>query len=129
MKSLLTIFPPVFTVMFSSTSFGGWTFVGENQTGTNHYVDIQRIRKHGGYIYWWSLLDYVTPHMGDLSVKRYIQSDCKLFRYKFLSVSFHKEPMGGGTGYTPPVPKEHKDWKYPPPNSSVETILKSVCSR
>ena len=41
MKTLLTIFTLVFTVMFSSTSFAGWTKVGENVNGHTYYVDFE----------------------------------------------------------------------------------------
>ena len=126
MKTLLTIFTLVFTVMFSSTSFAGWTKVRENGK-TTFYVDFERIRKHGGYVYWWDLTDLLKPSPGgNLSGKIYKQGDCKLFRFKVLSFSSHKEPMGGGTGnpHTPP-----DKWKYPPPNSVDEIILKKVCSR
>ena len=62
-------------------------------------------------------------------MKVYNQGDCKLFRSKVLSFSSHKEPMGGGTGQNFPVPESHKDWQYPPPESSHEIVLKTVCSR
>jgi len=102
--------------------------VGKNVSGTTFYVDFGRIRKHDGYVYYWELDDYLKPtKTGKLSAKIYRQGDCKLFRYKSLSFSFHKEPMGGGTGDVDNVPD--KDWKYPPPKSSIETILKSVCDR
>ena len=127
MKTLLTIFTLVFTVMFSSTSFGEWTKVSKNVDGTTFYVDFERIRKHGGYVYWWDLSDYLKPTQGDLSGKNYNQGDCKLFRYKTLSFSSHKEPMGGGTGKS--FTYNDNDWKYPTPNSSVEQIQKIVCSR
>jgi len=117
-------------VMFSSTSFGGWTKVDTNDVGDTFYVDFERIRKHDGFVYFWALYDYLkTNKYGNLSDKVYHQGDCKLFRFKFLRLSFHKEPMGGGTGDTPPVPKKHQDWMDPPPNTPFETILKSVCSR
>ena len=112
--------------MFSSTSIAGWTKVGENSRGS-FYVDFERIRKHDGFVYWWQLGNLLKPDKdGDLSYKPYNQGDCKLFRYKILSVSYHKEPMGGGTG-TRGTPSSK--WNYPPPNSSVELILKEVCSR
>ena len=131
MKKLLLIFTLLFsTLMFSSTSFAGWTEVSKNVEGTNFYVDFERIRKHDGYVYWWDLSDYVKPDKsGNLSNKMYNQGDCKLFRYKLLSVSFHKEPMGGGTGDVVAPTAKYKDWQYPPPNSSEETILKRVCSQ
>jgi hypothetical protein len=97
--------------------------------GTTFYVDFERIRKHGGYVYYWYLTDYLKPKFGDLSGKIYNQGDCKLFRHKSLSFSFHKEPMGGGTGDVQEPVKKQQGWKYPPPNSVDELILKSVCSR
>ena len=100
----------------------------ESVSGDTYYVDFKRIRKHGGFVYWWELTDYLKPTRdGDLSSKVYLQGDCKLFRNKGLSYSFHEEPMGGGTGTADNVPD--KDWDYPSPTSSGESILKSVCSR
>jgi len=126
MKKLLTISTLIFTVLFSSTSFAEWKKVVKNVSGNTHYVDFERIRKHGGYVYWWTLSDFLKPtEQGYLSGKVYQQGDCKLFRIKVLSFSSHKEPMGGGTGET--VTLKNPQWMYPPPNSSGETILKSVC--
>jgi len=126
MRKLTLILTLIFSVMFSSTSFADWKKVSEDVDGNSFYVDFERIRKHGGYVYYWTLGDYLKPIAGDLSVKVYHQGDCKLFRYKRLSYSFHNEPMGGGTGkpYTPT-----DKWIYPSPDSANEAILKAVCSR
>jgi hypothetical protein len=116
------------TVMFSSSSYAEWTKVGESVNGIKIYVDFERIIKHGEYAYWWQLFDYSKPTpAGSLSGKTYNQVDCKLFRFKNLSYSSHKEPMGGGTGDSN-SPK-NPEWDYPPPNSVVGTILKQVCNR
>jgi hypothetical protein len=119
----------VSTVMFSSPSFAKWTKVSEGvKNGRTYYVDFERIRKHGGYVYFWRLGDLLKPNKyGLLSAKAHRQGDCKLFRYKGLSYSFHKEPMGGGTGIVYNDPD--KEWTYPSPNSVDETTLKQVCSR
>ena len=100
--------------MFSSTGFGEWTEVSRGENGRIYYVDFDRIRKIDGYVYWWELIDLAkpSPH-GDLSRKTYNQGDCKLFRYKILSSSFHKEPMGGGTSFVPFDYIWYEDWKYP----------------
>jgi len=72
-------------------------------------------------------MDYLKPDkLGNLSAKTYIQGDCELFRLKNLSFSWHKQPMGGGTGHVTEPNK--KGWIYPPPESSSEDILKTVCA-
>ena len=116
------------TVFFSSPSYAEWKKVVEGASGDTYYVDSERIQKHGGFIYFWYIRDYLKLKInGDLSGKEYRQGDCKLFRYKILSSSFHKEPMGGGSSF-PPYDFWSEDWKYLG-NSLDGTILKSVCSR
>ena len=115
--------------MFSTPSYAEWTGVSENVDGNTFYVDFDRIRKHDGYVYFWKLTDYLKPIEGVLSNKMYNQSDCKLFRHKLLSASFHNEPMGEGTGETGELTGKHKDWQYPSPDSSIETVLKQVCNQ
>ena len=127
MKILTILLTLTFTVMFSSPSFADWKKVSESVDGDTFYVDFERIRKHGGYVYWWDLIDHLKPtDYGSLSGKIYKQGDCKLFRLKYLSDSYYKEPMGGGTPSTSSN-KPDKEWRYPPPESAIETILKSVC--
>ena len=100
----------------------------ETLNGDYLYVDFERIRKHNGYVYWWELHNLLKPDKdGDLSYVIYKQDDCKLFRYMILSNSFHKEPMGGGTGKSANI--ENPKWTYPPPNFVTETALLSVCNR
>jgi hypothetical protein len=125
----LTLLTVLVLSLLSTPVFADWTKVSENEIGDSYYVDFERIRKHGGYVYFWRLSDYLKPtEFGDLSSKNYFQGDCKLFRYKGLSYSFYKEPMGGGTGDVSEPPEGHKGWKYPSPNSTIETVLKSVCA-
>ena len=121
------------TVMFSSPSYAEWTKVGEGTStmnrGNAYYVDFERIRKHDGYVYWWDLTDFLKPtSQGHLSAKTYSQGDCKLFRIKRLSSSYHTQLGGDGTSdITHNVPD--KEWTYPSPNSADEVILKEVCNQ
>jgi len=102
--------------------------VGTNVNGTTFYVDFDSIRKRGGYVYFWYLNDFLKlPKSGSLSAKIYSQGDCKTLRWKVLSGSFHKEPMGGGTGEVSEPPAKDKGWKYPPPKTALGTVLKTVC--
>ena len=114
------------TVMFSSSSYAEWKWVAKNINGT-FYVDFERIRKHDGYVYWWWMSDFPKPdESGSLSITLYSQGDCKLFRFKHLTSTLYKHPMGGGTGDT----LDHSmKWKYPAPSSTGEVILQSVCNR
>ena len=112
--------------MFSSTSFAEWEKVMTSVSGSTYYVDFEGIKKHDGQVYYWFLGDYLKPTPGgNLSSKGYYQGDCKKFRYKRLSRSGHKGPMGGGIGETLNLPD--KEWRYPHPDSVGEIILKSVC--
>ena len=126
MKYLALLATLVFSVMFSSASFAEWTKLVGSVKGNTFYVDFERIKIHDGYVYYWELLDFLKPSpQGDLSGKMYNQGDCKLFRYKMLSGSFHKEPMGRGTGAIDSY--KNPEWIYPPPKSSIEGVLKAVC--
>jgi hypothetical protein len=128
MKKLTLLTVLVLTVL-STPVFADWTKVDKKVNGNTFYVDFERIRKHGGYVYWWVLLDRLKPSKsGYLSSMDYNQGDCKLFWYKWLSSSFHKEPMGGGTGDTKEPVKQSQGWRYPPPNSASEEVLKRVCA-
>jgi hypothetical protein len=131
MKKLLLTSTLLFsTLMFSTPSYAEWTEVTGDVKGNTFYVDFERIRKHDGYVYFWMLTDYLKPtEYGDLSGKGYYQGDCKLFRHLWLSASFYKRPMGEGTGDDVKITPKHKDWEHPHPNSSIEEILKQVCSK
>lgn len=128
MKNLLTIFTILFTLMFTSTSFAGWTKIVENE-GDTYYVDFERIRKNNGYIYFWVLFDYSEPTiMNSLSHQIYREGDCSVFRYKSLQTHSFKEQMGQGDqshhSFRPDT-----EWKYPRPTFPNETILNDVCSK
>lgn len=128
MKKTLFVFALTFSVMLSSSSYAGWTQVAETEDGNVLYVDFERIRKHGGHVYFWSLTDFLKPiATGKLSGKIYVQGDCKLFRFKNLSFVHHKQPMGKDIGES--NSPENPEWRYASPNSSIEAILQSVCNR
>jgi len=127
MKKL--IFTLLFTTLvFSSPTYAGWMEIIKGN-GITFYVDFDTIKKHDGYVYYWELGDYLKPNeFGDLSAKVYREVDCKLFRHKVLSDSYYTEPMGRGTPSASSNTSD-EEWRYPPPNSSGETVLKSVCTK
>ena len=52
MKKLTLLTTLLFLVMFSSSSYAEWRKIGVNVDEITLYVDIERIRKHDGYVYW-----------------------------------------------------------------------------
>jgi hypothetical protein len=119
MKKITLLLVIIFTFLFSTTSWGEWSLVTENVDGDKSYYDKDRVRKSGKYLYFWTLTDYLKPMGGDfLSVTRYTQLDCSIFRYKESSISFIIM-IGEMT------PRE--EWKYPQPESTLETLLNKVC--
>jgi hypothetical protein len=126
MKKAVLIFALTFSVMFSSSSYAEWTKVSTDANGRFYYVDFERIRKHGGYVYYWYLIDYLVPdEWGDLSSKVYARGDCRMLRFKGLSFAHHTQPMGKDAGET--NSPGNPPWTYPPPETSAEHALKSVC--
>ena len=127
MKYLLLLSTLTLSLMFSSASSAEWTEVVASTSGTTFYVDLDRVRKNNGYMYVWSLTDYIKPGPnGTLSAKAYKEVDCKGFRQKSLTYIYYKQPMGegGGDSDSPSNP----EWEYPPPDSNLEGILNKVCA-
>ena len=95
--------------------------MGQNVDESTYYVDFERIRKHGGNVYFWSLGDFSKPSpWNHLSVIEYAQGDCKLYRRKILDWTFHRKPMGRGDGEKGKVTDQ---WDSAPPNSILKIIL------
>jgi len=122
---ILTVFLSFF--LFPSTSLGEWKHVTTNKDGDEFFVDYDRIRVNNGYVYYWTLNEYKKPISGKYPSSRiYVMGDCKVFRFKPLSLSFFKGHMGKGDS----VEVEGNDkWNYPNPKSGIEKILNSVCER
>jgi len=115
-------------ITFSSSSYSEWTKVSESiDDEDTYFLDFEKIKFHDGLVFWWQLSNYLKPtKAGFLSAKSYIQGDCKKSWIKILSSTSFKAQMGTGKGTQYIVSGK---WLYPPPNSSIEFILKLVCSR
>jgi len=116
------------TLVFSSPSYADWTSVSRGKNKT-HYADFDKISKRDGYVYYWYLVDYLKPtKQGNLSVKVYMQGDCKLFRVKGMNDHYYKGSMGSGVLSGSDITPD-KEWWYVPPDSITENILKKVCTK
>ena len=126
MKKITLLLVIIFTLLFSTTSWGDWTYVTENMNGIKLYYDKDRVRKNGKFLYFWKLNDYTKPSpYGDLSDTQYIQLDCSIFRYKRLLFQTYNKSMGEGKMRIDTIPPD--EWSYPKPDSILEIIYDRIC--
>ena len=129
-KSLLSIFL-ITIATFSGLSYGKWSLAAvgtdESNKGTVYYIDLERIRYVDGQTYFWVLGNYKKKltSQGFLSHKTYMQAECRKFRFKHITWSFHKKEMGNGPGET--VKDPDQEWIYPSPESVNELLLGKAC--
>ena len=77
------------------------------------------------------MTDYLEPKFGVFSDVTYHKGHCGKFKYKWLTVNYHKGPMGRGEldRASGEPTEDRKGWVFPPPDSAAEHILKSICNR
>jgi hypothetical protein len=123
MKKLLLL---LFSLLISFNSYGEWERVSESDDGAiTTYIDMDTIKEHEGYVYFWELSDYLKPdEWGDMSLKAYVQADCGVNRQKFLSFITYQQPMGKGSSETTTPPDK---WYYPSPGTIGGISLGYVC--
>ena len=72
-----------------SFSYAEWTKIAESEVGDTFYLDFETIRTNNDYVYWWEMSDYVKPlSNGSMSGNAYKEGDCKIFRYRYLTINF-----------------------------------------
>ena len=124
MKKLFIL---LFSLLISFNSFGEENWVPTTATSdATFYVNSDSIKEDGEYVYWWQMRDYSNQDgNGYMSDQSYIQGDCGVFRFKYLSLILYEQPMGKGTGETfnPPNP----EWYYPVPETIEAVLLDEVC--
>lgn len=112
-----------------------WTWVAKNTNGETFYMDFESIEERDGYVYYWMLTDNFKPtEFGDMSYQTYYQADLAggdwadrdQFRTRILDGSFYRSPMGKGAPSSS-LSRPDEDWEYAPPNTTAESILKTVC--
>ena len=126
MKKLLVLPVLLFSIIFSSTSFAGWTWITDDTAGNAYYIDFAKVKKIDGYYNYRWLLDLLKPdNEGDASYISYTQVDCKFSLNMTLSEFYYTQPMGAGSVTTNNV--KNPEWAYLAPGSSSEYMLELVC--
>jgi hypothetical protein len=115
--------------MMASVVHAKWTEVGKSVVdGDTFYVDLERIKKHSGKVYYWQLGDFLKPtETGVFSSKIYNEAECGRFRNRILNSTLYKGSMASGEVFHSNNTPE-KNWTYPSPNSMNEATLKAVCN-
>ena len=126
MKYILAVLVMTFSMQFSAGSWAEWTEVSEWDDGSKTYVDLERIRKANGLVYFWSIMDFLEPTDGSLSIKLYYKVDCETMREIDLSFSWYKLPMAEGNAEDTWTPDP--EWDYAQPDSVQEGTLQAVCA-
>ena len=126
MKILFTL-----TIIFfqSFPSLGEWSEIDRNTDNDVFYIDLKKIKKIDGHIYYWTLIDFSKMDQeGDLSEKNLRKVDCKKSRYSLLRRVFYKQSMGRGQISNDYVKGLNK-WTYVIPDTVNENVLNIVCKR
>jgi len=126
MKKLILILSLLLsTIMFSSLSFGEWELVATNTDETELYVDFDKIRVRGGFVYWTVPQNLLKPRFGFLSATVYTESDCRRRSYTTLSFSFYAQAKGKGEAES--TDNNPSDLEYPRSGSAQELLINEVC--
>ena len=128
MKKLIILTVFMGSLTLSHLAHAEWTLVANSVSGASLYVDLDRLRKSDGKIYFWELTNYdrLSPQ-GYLSDKAYIMAECGPFRKKTLTLSFYQKKMARGS-QPYEIKEPTKNWYYPSPNSMGEKGLNVVCN-
>ena len=124
-KKITLLLVITFTFLFSTTSWGDWSYVSKNTIGSKYYYDKDRVRKSGKFLYVWLLMDYLKPVNGGLSNIVYSELDCSILRFKYLKLQIYNNSMGEGGkigNLTPP-----DEWFYPEPDTVFEYVYNKIC--
>ena len=117
------------TILLISTSpvwAENWVPLAESNQG-EAFVDADSIRKAGGFVYFWQIVNYTEPtKYQTLSVKAYIKVNCNSLGYMSLKSEYYDSHMGKGKLNSSGNPKQV--WIYDPPNSAGNIIMREVCS-
>ena len=136
MKKLFFIF---LIIIFTNNAYASnWLLLNtsskENGAIANGktYIDTDSIKKIGGYVYAWGMIDldettdnFSSGGFSVLSVKFYDQIQCDIGRVKRLNYTFYNGNYGTGRNITD-VPKD-PEWSYVAPGTIEETIKNFAC--
>jgi hypothetical protein len=97
-------------LLFSINGFAAnWKKLSENKSGSSFYVDVENIKEHNGFVYYWTLIDYrKSTKIGFSSNISEYKVNCVDEKQTWLSNTFYSQPMAKGKIITEKIPV----WNY-----------------
>ena len=129
MRNSIFIIIILFAFLFSlSTKARDWTEITKGQNGHTFFVDMENLNESRGYIYFWQLINYnEQDEYGDKAAKIYVKAECKVFKFKWLKVSYHKMLMGKDDVKLDNPSTYVSGWQFPNTGSTSYAVLDHVC--
>ena len=114
-------------LLFSVNGFAfNWKPIIKNQGGDIIYVDVDNIKTHNGFVYYWQLMDYLEPnkYLHYSAISKF-KVNCKKNEIIHLSIMFYERQMGKGKKMAELLPN---NVIVPQKKSVADYTLKFVCS-
>ena len=102
-----------------------WKLVSTDTQGNNFFLDIDSVRKSGGYVYFWDYVNLITPEDNIQSVKSYKKVDCDSLDYLVLTFEGYEDSHATGRLIVTFNPE--KKWHYHSSGSPTRPIAKEAC--
>ena len=114
----------IFSLLFVTPAWAEWRLIGNNMVGNEYYLDFDKIRASKGYVYYWSLINFLEPRQGAMSSKQYYKGDCDALGNQMLQVTPYFQPMGVEKVDSFSVDPE---WYYLDPDGIGASVLRAAC--
>jgi len=118
----------LFSILISFNSYGEWVEITKDNQGNTLYINKDTIKEDNGYIYYWEMIDLVTPDSTNryMSYQMYNQGECVPRRYKDLATFWYTQSMATGEGIRDDYSRD--SWWYPTPGSNGSKVHDYACN-
>lgn len=97
MKKRLLAWSFAVVALYTPYLFAEWEPVAVSNNGSmTYYIDKEALRKNGGFVYFWILVDYLEPRNESLSTKDYYKAICATNMMSLQSIQYFEVPMAKG---------------------------------
>lgn len=88
---ILTMLITLLPITFPSYSDDRWEYVGASIEGNKFYINLDSIKRDGGYVYYLSMHNRIKKDKwGSLSITSLKKVDCKNSKFQNLEINYYK---------------------------------------